>query len=240
MLFCLVQNGKNLKAKENTKMKYLREVSEEIKMLIEESDQMDSTGKKIKNYFLTGVYTESDTWNKNKRKYPEQILIKEIARYNEEAIGKNRAVGELGHPPEINLNLDRVSHTVTELKQNGKQFMGKAKVLDTPMGKICKTFMDEGIPMGISSRAAGSVQQSHYGDVVQEDLHIVAFDVVHDPSCAAAMMEGILESREYYLESGILKPRQMEKIQTKIKKATKSQLSEGLLLKIFEEIMRKI
>lgn len=184
-------------------MKLIKEEVLEVGVLKEERED----GKK--DYYLRGIFMQAETVNRNGRRYPIQVLRNEVDRYVKDLVQKNRAMGELGHPSNPSINLDRVSHIIQELKQDGNNFIGKAKIMDTPMGKIVKNLMDEGTQLGMSSRAMGSLRPDKSGVmVVQEDLHLAtAGDIVADPSAPEAFVEGVMEGVEWILEAGVWTPK---------------------------------
>ena len=154
-----------------------------------------------KNYFIEGIFMQGDLKNRNGRIYPSQVLEKEMNRYNKDFIQTKRALGELGHPDSPQINGDRVSHLITEMKRDGSNFVGKAKILGTPMGEIVKTFIDEGVKVGVSTRGLGSVKPTKEGIMeVQNDFHLATVDVVTDPSGPNCFVNGIMENTEYYYD----------------------------------------
>ena len=184
-----------------------------MKLITEELSQVkfitEGKGAKKKMY-IEGVFLQGDIKNRNGRMYPVTTLSKEVGRYNENFIKKGRALGELGHPEGPTVNLDRVSHKITSLKQEGNNFVGKAQLLDTPMGKIAKSLIDEGVTLGVSSRGVGSLKEDHKGcKVVGEDFMLAtAADIVADPSAPDAFVSGIMEGKEWVWEGGILREHQ--------------------------------
>jgi len=186
-------------------MKLIREEIETCKVLVEEKE-----GKK--SMFIEGTFLQGNLKNRNGRFYPTEVLQKEVDRYNEEFISKGRALGELGHPEGPTVNLDRVSHKITDLHKEGNNFIGKAKLLDTPMGIIAKNLLDEGVQLGVSSRGMGSLRDTNEGyKVVGEDFMLAtAADIVADPSAPDAFVNGIMEGVDWVWESGLLKARQKE------------------------------
>ena len=159
-----------------------------------------------KNYKLKGVFLQSEIKNRNGRVYPFEVLDKEVQRYNKEFIEKNRAYGELGHPDGPTVNLDKVSHMVTSLEPDGKNFIGEAKVLSTPMGNIVKSLMDDGAKLGVSSRGMGSLDQKNGANYVRNDFYLAtAADIVADPSAPNAFVEGIMEGKEWIWNNGLIK-----------------------------------
>jgi len=158
-----------------------------------------------KNYKIRGIFMQADVKNRNGRVYPMDILEKEVTKYNKNFIRENRAFGELGHPEGPTVNLERVSHMITELHPDGKNFIGEAKIMDTPMGKIVKNLMDEGCKLGVSSRGMGSLQQRNGANYVKDDFYLAtAADIVADPSAPNAFVEGVMEGKEWVWNNGAL------------------------------------
>ena len=174
-------------------MLLIREVYEEVQYITEAKENG------VKQYFIEGIFMQGDLKNRNGRIYPSEVIAKEVGRYNEQFIQKKRAFGELGHPEGPAINLDRVSHMITDLRQEGSNFLGKAKILDTPMGKVVKNLMDEGATLGVSSRGMGSMKANKQGIMeVQNDFMLAtAGDIVADPSAPQAFMRGIMEGKEW-------------------------------------------
>ena len=218
-------------------LKLICEVNEDINYITEEKDE---DGKK--SYFIEGVFMQGDIKNRNGRMYPKEVLAKEVSRYNKEYVEKKRAYGELGHPQGPTINLERVSHMITELKQDGSNFMGKAKIMtETPYGAIVKSLMDEGAQLGVSSRGMGSLKAGKAGaQEVQKDFYLAtAADIVADPSAPDAFVNGIMESKERVWENGIIREATIADYETEIKKASKSEL-ESVKLKVFENFLSKL
>ena len=183
-----------------------------------------------KNYFIEGVFMQGEIKNRNGRKYPINTLLKEVKRYNKEYVEQNRAYGELGHPQGPTINLERVSHMIKELYQDGNNIMGKAKIMtETPMGKIVKNLMDEGAKLGVSSRGMGTLKQDRDGtNVVSSDFQLAtAADIVADPSAPDAFVEGIMEGVEWLQVDDRWVPQYIEKTQEEIKKASRTELQEA-------------
>lgn len=158
-----------------------------------------------KNYKIRGIFMQSDIKNRNGRVYPQEVLAKEVAKYNKNFISQNRAFGELGHPDGPTVNLERVSHMITKMNPDGKNFVGEAKIMDTPMGKIVKNLMDEGAKLGVSSRGMGSLDQRNGVNYVKDDFYLAtAGDIVADPSAPNAFVEGIMEGKEWVWNNGAL------------------------------------
>ena len=180
-------------------VKLFSEQVEDVVYICEEKED----GKK--NYKIRGVFMQSDIKNRNGRVYPEQVLAKEVAKYNKNFIKENRAFGELGHPDGPTVNLERVSHMITSLEQDGKNFIGEAKIMSTPMGEIVKNLMDEGAKLGVSSRGMGSLEQKGGANYVRDDFYLAtAADIVADPSAPNAFVEGIMEGKEWVWNNGAL------------------------------------
>jgi hypothetical protein len=153
-----------------------------------------------KSHYINGIFMQGDVKNRNGRVYPSEVLEKEMKRYNEQFVKTKRALGELGHPDGPQINGDRVSHLITEMKKDGSNFVGKAKILSTPMGNIVKTFIDEGVKIGVSTRGLGSVKQKDGIMEVQNDFHLATVDIVTDPSGPDCFVEGIMENTQYYFD----------------------------------------
>ena len=218
-------------------LKLICEVNEDINYITEAKDE---NGKK--SYFIEGVFMQGDIKNRNGRIYPSQTLAKEVARYNKEYVEKKRAYGELGHPQGPTINLERVSHMITELKQDGSNFMGKAKIMtETPYGAIVKSLMDEGAQLGVSSRGMGSLKAGKAGaQEVQKDFYLAtAADIVADPSAPDAFVNGIMESKEWFWDNGVIREATIADYETEIKKASKSEL-ESVKLKVFENFLSRL
>ena len=214
-------------------MKLITETIENIEVLKEERN-----GKK--DYKIRGVFMQADIKNRNGRIYPVGTLAKEVKRYNEQFINKKRAFGELGHPDGPTVNLERVSHMITSLKPEGKNFIGEAKIMDTPYGKIVKNLIDEGAQLGVSSRGMGSLQSGSQGNVVGKDFYLAtAADIVADPSAPDAFVEGIMEGKEWVWDNGVLKSMEVEKYKEEIEKTKRAELAEKKA-SIFKDFLKKI
>lgn len=216
-------------------MKLIRETVENVKYLTEASEN----GKK--NLYIEGTFLVGDKVNRNNRMYKMDTLRKEVARYNEEYIKTNRALGELGHPDTPTLNLERVSHKIVSLVEDGNTFYGKAKILDTPYGQIVKNFIENDVNIGVSSRALGSVIQTREGyNLVQDDLRLAtAADIVADPSAPGAFVQGIMENKEWMMVDGKFVEKDFDHTKRMIKQATSVQMEE-VALKLFENYLRKL
>ena len=204
-------------------MKLITELFEQVSYVTEAKE---SGGK---NYFIEGVFMQGDVKNRNGRVYPMKTLGTEVNRYVKEYVDKNRAYGELGHLQGPTINLDRVSHMIKELKADGSNIIGRAKIMtETPMGKIVKNLMDEGATLGVSSRGMGSLKEQNGANVVQGDFQLAtAADIVADPSAPNAFVEGIMEGVEWLMVDGSWVPQYIEETQKIIKKASKAELQEA-------------
>ena len=214
-------------------MKLITETIEDVQILTEETN-----GKK--DYKIKGVFMQADIKNRNGRIYPVETLAKEVRRYTKEFIEKKRAFGELGHPDGPTVNLERVSHMITSLKPEGKNFIGEAKVMDTPYGKIVKNLIDEGAVLGVSSRGMGSIQQQCGRNLVGKDFYLAtAADIVADPSAPDAFVEGIMEGKEWVWDNGILKSMEVEQYKEEIEKTKREELAE-VKADIFKDFIKKL
>jgi len=214
-------------------MKLIREDIVDTSVLVEEKNG-------VKSLYITGPFLVAEQKNRNGRLYESRILEKEAKRYTEEYIDKNRAFGELGHPDTPSINLDRVSHLIVSLKKEGNNFMGKAKVLDTPMGKIAKSLMEGGATLGVSSRGMGSLKNVNGVNMVQDDFYLAtAADIVADPSGPGCFVNGLMEHKEWVWENGLIKEMDVNVYYEQIKKAKQKQLDE-ISLKIFENFLNKM
>jgi len=214
-------------------MKLIREEINNAEYLVEEKN-----GKK--EYKIKGVFLQSDIKNRNGRIYPTDVLTKEVKRYNAEFVNKNRAFGELGHPDGPTVNLERVSHMIKKLYPEGKNFIGEAKIMDTPYGKIVKSLIDEGAKLGVSSRGMGSLESKNGGNVVGNDFYLAtAADIVADPSAPDAFVEGIMEGKEWVWDNGILVEKDVESWKMEIIKTKKAEITEKKA-KIFEDFLKKL
>jgi hypothetical protein len=216
-------------------MKLITEVyDQDIRFVIEAKEDGG------KNFFIEGVFMQGNLKNRNGRMYPMETLMKEVKRYNKEYIEKNRAYGELGHPQGPTINLDRVSHMIKELRQDGNNVMGKAKIMDTPMGNIVKNLMAEGCSLGVSSRGMGSLQQKNGVNMVQSDFQLAtAADIVADPSAPDAFVNGIMENVDWLQIDDRWVPQYIEETQKEIRKVSKAQLQEAKV-KAFEKFLKQL
>ena len=185
----------------------------------------EGTGK-AKNTFIEGVFMQSESKNRNGRMYPKTVMESAVKKYIKEQVSKGRAVGELNHPDGPTINLDKVSHRITSLKFEGNNVVGKALVLNTPMGKVVKGLIEGGVQLGVSSRGMGSLESKKDMSVVKNDFHLATIDIVQDPSAPEAFVNGIMEGVEWVWDNGILKAQQIEKYETEIKQASTAQLKE--------------
>ena len=215
-------------------MKLITEQNNDIEVLTEEKDGKKST-------YIKGVFLQTEITNRNGRMYKFDTMNREVSKYNEEFVNRGRALGELGHPEGPTLNLDRVSHKIVELYPEGTNFMGKAKLMDTPMGKIAKSLLDEGVQLGVSSRGLGSIKKEGNCSVVADDFILsTAADIVADPSAPDAFVEGIYEGREWVTVDGKIKERQIEEIKAAIDNAPTPQELQERKLSAFAAFLRSI
>jgi hypothetical protein len=214
-------------------MKLITEQAVQSEFLIEEIDG-------TKNYKIKGIFLQSDIKNRNGRVYPKEILEKEVARYNREFINKRRAFGELGHPDGPVVNLERVSHMITDLHPDGQNFVGEAKIMDTPYGKIVKNLINEGAQLGVSSRGMGSlVRRSGVNEVGRDFYLATAADIVADPSAPDAFVEGIMEGKDWVWDNGIIKERDIEEWKQYINEAKRIRLAEAQA-EVFKKFIEKL
>jgi len=215
-------------------MKLITEMTEDIRLIAEDNKE---TGQK--DYFIEGIFMQSEQKNRNGRIYPNSVLMNEVKRYNKEYVKKNRAMGELNHPQGPTVNLDRVSHIIKELKEDGDDVYGKAKIMDTPMGKIAKNLIDEGAKLGVSSRGMGSLKEKDGVNEVQKDFMLAAVDIVADPSAPNAFVNGIMEGAEWIWDNGVLKQKTIEDYKDSIEKMSTRDLEENTI-KLFKDFLSKI
>jgi hypothetical protein len=215
-------------------MYLIKEHTEQVNLIVEEK-----LGKG-KEYFIEGVFLQSNLKNRNGRVYPKEIMSKEVNRYNEEYIKKNRAFGELGHPDSPTINLDRVCMMIKSLKEDGNNWVGRAKIMDTPYGKIVKNLIDEGAQLGVSSRGMGSLTQKNGVSMVGNDFMLAtAADIVADPSAPNAFVEGVMESKEWIIVDGKFVEKDLREAQALIRKTSSKNLQEAKL-KLFASFLEKI
>jgi len=213
-------------------MKLITETVQDINILTEEKNGQ-------KHYFIEGVFMQAESKNRNGRVYPMAVMEKELGRYQNEYVKTNRAMGELGHPEGPTVNLERVSHLIKDLRLEGNDVYGKAKILDTPYGKIVRNLIDEGVKLGVSSRGMGSLKEQDGVNVVQEDFMLAAVDVVADPSAPNAFVNGIMEGREWIWDGGVLKPVEVENYKRIIEKTSSKNLEEQAM-KLFKDFISKL
>ena len=215
-------------------MKLITEEIEQVEVIVE-----NRNGKK--NLFIEGVFLQGEIKNRNGRMYPMETLAREVGRYNENFVEKGRALGELGHPDGPTVNLDRVSHKIVSLKEDGNNFIGKAKILSTPMGKIASNLLGEGVKLGVSSRGVGSLNKTNEGySVVGEDFTLAtAADIVADPSAPDAFVEGIMEGVEWIWNNGVLQEKQINEYHQEIKRTSSRQLEEKAV-DLFKDFLSKL
>lgn len=216
-------------------MKLIREEIENVEIIVE------SKGGK-KSLYIEGVFLQGDIKNRNGRMYPMETLRREVSRYNENHVVSGRALGELGHPDGPTVNLDRVSHKIVSLKENGSNFIGKAKILGTPMGKIASSLLDEGVKLGVSSRGIGSLREDRNGiKVVGEDFMLAtAADIVADPSAPDAFVSGIMEGKEWVWEGGILREKYAEQTKRRINTLVSQRKLDEHKLNLFDDFLRSL
>ena len=216
-------------------MKLIREVTESTKFIVEEK-----LGKG-KQYYIEGVFLQSELKNRNGRMYPESTMDREVSRYLKEAVANNRAYGELGHPDTPSINLDRVSHLIVDLRKEGTNWIGKAKILETPMGNIARGLLDGGANLGVSSRALGSLKENRDGvQVVQDDFMLsTAADIVADPSAPDAFVRGIMEGHEWVFVDGKFVQKHIDEVRHSIRRTSSKNLEEAKIL-AFQKFLSKI
>ena len=216
-------------------MKLIREEIEQVEVIVE-----NRNGKK--NLFIEGVFLQGEIKNRNGRMYPMETLRKEVSRYNENHIQSGRALGELGHPDTPTVNLDRVSHKIVSLKESGNNFIGKAKILSTPMGKIASNLLGEGVKLGVSSRGVGSLNKTNEGySVVGEDFTLAtAADIVADPSAPDAFVDGIMEGKEWVWDGGIIRERLASKTYKRINTLVDQRKLDEQKLSVFEDFLANL
>jgi hypothetical protein len=215
-------------------MKLITEINEQVNIITEETEG----GKK--QFFIEGPFMQAEQKNRNGRVYPIGVLEKEVDRYTKEYIEKNRAYGELGHPEGPTINLERVSHMIKELRQVGNDFIGKAKIMDTPYGNIVKNLMLEGAGLGVSTRGLGTLEEKNGVKYVKDDFYLAtAADIVADPSAPDAFVRGIMENKNWVWENGIIREAEIAKYKETIKKSSKRDLEENML-RTFNDFLTKL
>ena len=214
-------------------MKLITELNETVNYLVEESNGN-------KSLFIEGPFLVAEKTNRNGRMYKEATMRREVGRYTEEFINKNRAFGELGHPDTPSINLDRVSHLIVSLRQEGTDWIGKAKILETPMGNIARNLIEGGAQLGVSSRGMGSLRAINGVNIVQDDFYLAtAADIVADPSAPGAFVQGIMEGKEWMMVNGVWTEMQYEQAKKEIRQASRAEI-EAVSLKIFENFIKKL
>ena len=216
-----------------------------MKLITEEINKVEFIVEEVggkKSMFIEGVFLQTEQPNRNNRVYKRTVMEREVARYNEQYIANGRALGELGHPDGPTVNLDRVSHKIVSLRQEGNNFIGKAKILDTPMGKIAKNLIDEGVTLGVSSRGIGSLQETRGGyKLVGEDFMLAtAADIVADPSAPDAFVQGIMEGKEWVLVNGTLKEQQIDSIKSTVEKAVAARDLQEKKIELFSQFLSNL
>lgn len=216
-------------------MKLITEEIEQVELIVEERN-----GKK--SMFIEGVFLQGDIKNRNGRMYPMETLRREVSRYNENFVNKGRALGELGHPDGPTLNLDRVSHKIISLRESGSNFIGKAKILSTPMGKIASALVEDGVKLGVSSRGLGTLSVNNEGvKIVSDDFMLAtAADIVADPSAPDAFVEGIMEGKDWVMEGGIVRERLVEKTYKQINTLVDQRALEENKLALFNKFLSSL
>jgi len=215
-------------------MKLITEEVSSAEYIIEEADN----GKK--NYKIRGIFMQADMKNRNGRVYPMETLSKEVNRYNKEFVEAKRAFGELGHPDGPTVNLERVSHMITSLKPEGKNFIGEAKIMDTPYGKIVKNLIDEGAKLGVSSRGMGSLENRGGSNYVKSDFYLAtAADIVADPSAPDAFVQGIMEGKEWIWDNGVIREVDIHEMKNTIERAKRYELAEKQAA-VFKSFLSKL
>ena len=223
-----------MKPKKRKPMKLITEQIEPVEILTEEKDGKKST-------YIKGVFLQTEITNRNGRMYKYETMEREVGKYNEEFIKRGRALGELGHPEGPTINLDRVSHKIVELQPEGKNFIGKAKLLETPMGKIAKNLLEEGVQLGVSSRGLGSIKREGTAQIVADDFILsTAADIVADPSAPDAFVEGIYEGKEWCLVDGAIKEAQLDAVKQSLDNAPSSQELAERKIAAFNSLLRSL
>jgi hypothetical protein len=215
-------------------MKLITEVVEDIQYLTEQNDEGE------KSYYIEGIFMQAEKPNRNGRIYPKEVLEKEVNRYNKEYVKKNRAYGELGHPQGPTINLERMSHLIKEIKVDGNNFIGRAKIMDSPYGNIVKNLIKEGASLGVSSRGMGSLKRKNGINEVQKDFYLAtAADIVADPSAPDAFVNGIMEDVEWIYENGVWSYKELESAKKEIHETSKVNI-EDKKIQIFEKFINNL
>ena len=216
-------------------MKLICEVNEELKIITEANERGG------KSHFIEGVFMQAEQKNRNGRVYPKQIMAREVDRYVREHVNQNRADGELGHPSGPTINLERVSHMIKELREDGNNYVGRAKIMETPYGNIVKNLMDEGARLGVSTRGMGSLKERNGCMEVQDDFHLAtAGDIVADPSAPDAFVHGIMEGKEWVWDNGVLKEVEIANYRRRINEAARGHRTESEVLDVFRNFISKL
>jgi len=214
-------------------MKLISEINEDVEVSVV-TEEKTST----KNYFIEGIFMSYDVKNRNGRIYPKEVLMREMTRYTDENIAKKRSLGELGHSNGPSVVLERVSHIITGLWNEGTHIYGKAKILDTPYGKIAKNLIDEGAQLGVSTRGLGNIKQTNDGNIVENDYRLSTVDIVSDPSAPDAFVNGIMEGREYmYLDTGVIVEKDIDQMKKTINESKNRQELMENKIKVFKKLM---
>lgn len=212
-------------------------ITEQIDSGIQYITEAKQNGKT--DVFIEGIFMMADAKNRNGRIYESKILQPAVEKYIEEQVKTGRAVGELNHPDGPTINLDKVSHLITDLRFEGNNVIGKAKILETPMGQIVKGLLEGGVKLGVSSRGMGSLEQRNGVNYVKNDFHLATVDIVQDPSAPSAFVNGIMEGVEWIYENGVLTPQEIDEIETEIKRTPKAQLAEAQV-RVFQHFLSKL
>lgn len=219
-------------------MKLITEEIESVEIITEANE---GGGKSL---YISGPFLQAEVVNRNGRKYPGHVMDREVNRYIKEAVSKGRAVGELGHPNGPQINLDRISHKIVELRKEGNNYIGKAKILNTPAGQIARGLIEDGVQLGVSSRGMGSLKPRNGINEVQDDFYLAtAADIVHDPSAPDAFVNGIMEGVEWVWDNGLLKAQQLESYKAQVNKASSSvdkKKLEETILRVWDDFLLKI
>jgi len=213
-------------------VKLITELTHDIRVLREDKKGED-------NYFIEGIFMQAETKNRNGRVYPRDILVKEASRYSDEFVKTSRAMGELGHPEGPTVNLDRVSHLITSLDISENNIIGKAKILNTPVGNIAKNLLKEGVKLGVSTRGMGSLREKNGVNIVQPDFMLSAVDIVADPSAPDAFVNGIMEGREWIWDHGRLREIQIDTYKKRVSRSSRSDLTE-VKLQVWEDFLKSL
>lgn len=212
-------------------------ITEQIDSGIEVITEAKQNG--TKDYFIEGIFMMADSQNRNGRIYESKILQPAVEKYIQEQVKTGRAVGELNHPDGPTINLDKVSHLITDLRFEGTNVIGKAKILNTPMGQIVKGLLEGGVKLGVSSRGMGSLEVRNGSNYVKNDFHLATVDIVQDPSAPSAFVNGIMEGVDWICQNGVFTPQEIEKIETEIKRTPKAQLAEAQS-RVFQHFLSKL